>query len=78
MWTSSKITDTEQFFILLSVLCYLCRGLWVGHFTSLVSVYGCFACICICVPYAYLLTYQPEEGVGYLGAEIVDSCKLSY
>lgn len=62
MWTSSKICDTEQFFILLSVLCYLCKGLCCDRFTTLFSVYGCFACICISVPYACLLTYQTRRG----------------
>lgn len=39
-----------------------------------IILYVCFGCVCVCVPYALLVSMEPEESDRSLRTGVLDSC----
>lgn len=59
-----------------------CR--WTFKFIAILLIFMCvnilFACMCVCTPGVCLVPCpkRPEEGIGFPGTEVADSCELPY
>lgn len=53
---------------------HICKDL--KNIVLYIYIYGCFAYMYVSV--YHLRSWCPEEGVGYLGTDVIDSCELTY